>query len=134
MIARLVHVIRLALEDGQIATKFGLEGPLRYALRAYLCRQGYGWTAADTLAKDMVDAALKKLNAVRPSWNEGQLEWTIHAGTLIERTHCKRCHKPLPEGHHKFCSNLCAGQHNGRIYRLMEMNENQAVRTAIRWI
>lgn len=126
MIARLAKVIRDAYQDGQIASVFGLEGPLRHALRADLCRQGYGWRSADILAQDMVDAAQRRLGAQRPSWDEGQPEWAIHAGTLIERTLCIRCKKPLPETHHKFCSQLCTQAHFKVIDSRKEATEERA--------
>ncbi|QFQ89880.1 hypothetical protein F8A10_20925 (plasmid) [Paracoccus kondratievae] len=74
------------------------------------------------------------MNAQRPSWDEGQPEWTIHAGTLIERTRCVRCHKPLPEGHFKFCSNTCAASHSHRLARMKDAEEDQVIRLATRLI
>lgn len=68
------------------------------------------------MAREMLADAFRMAGAVRPSWNEGQLEWTIEAGTLIERTRCVRCHKPLPEGHHKFCGEICAGSSVGTMH------------------
>ncbi|MGA0617417.1 hypothetical protein [Paracoccus sp. KR1-242] len=134
LVKELVAAIRLAFEAGATATLFGLEGPLRAAIRADLCRIGWRWQDADGMARELLDNAFSVVRATRPSWNEGQPEWTVHAGTLIERTLCVRCHKPLPEGHHKFCGNSCAVAHGARITRLKEMDEDRVVRSAIRWI
>ncbi len=130
LVKELVAVIRLAFEAGATASLWGLEGPLRAGIRADLCRQGWKWQDADDMAREMLAAAFRKVNAVRPTWNEGQLEWTIHEGTLIERTRCVRCHKPLPEGHHKFCSNTCAVSQSHWLARLARANEDLAVRMA----
>src|SRR5690606_11006107 len=99
LVKELVAVIRLAFEAGATATLFGLEGPLRHGIRSDLCRQGWGWDDADQMAREMLATAFRAANATRPSWEEGQLEWSIQAGTLIERSRCIRCHGPLPEGH-----------------------------------
>lgn len=125
LVKELAGVIRLAFTAGATATLFGLEGPLRAGIRADLCRQGWAWQDADDMAREMLDEAFRAVRATRPSWNEGQLEWTIHAGTLIERTRCVRCHKPLPEGLHKFCGRLCANAHNGNQARIKEANEHR---------
>jgi len=134
LVKELVAAIRLAFEAGATATLFGLEGPLRAAIRADLCRNGWRWQDADSMARELLDNAFSVVRATRPSWNEGQLEWTVHAGTLIERTCCIRCHKPLPEGHHKFCGHLCKTSHYGRVARIKEMDEERVVRSAARWI
>ena len=130
----LVGVIRLAFEAGATATLFGLEGPLRHAIRSDLCLQGWRWTDANAMARDLMDDAFRRVNATRPTWNEGQLEWTVEAGTLIERTRCIRCHAPLPEGHHKFCGELCANAHNKNINRMRAGSEDLAVHIATRLI
>ena len=70
----LVGVIRLAFEAGATATLFGLEGPLRHAIRSDLCLQGWRWTDANAMARDLMDDAFRRVNATRPTWNEGQLE------------------------------------------------------------
>ncbi|UFS64543.1 hypothetical protein LO749_10270 [Paracoccus denitrificans] len=134
LVKELVAVIRLAFAAGATATLFGLEGPLRAGIRADLCRQGWRWQDADDMAREMLDEAFRAVRATRPGWDEGQPEWTIHAGTMIERTCCARCHAPLPEGRRRFCSDLCRNSHHGHISRLKEMDEARAVRSAIHWI
>lgn len=134
LVKELVAVIRLAFAAGATATLFGLEGPLRAGIRADLCRQGWRWQDADDMAREMLGEAFRAVRATRPGWDEGQPEWTIHAGTLIERTRCARCHAPLPEGHHKFCSNVCAASYNQRFTRLKQAQGEKAVMLATRWI
>ena len=126
-------MIRLAFEAGATTSLFGLEGTLRQAIRSDLCLQGWRWIEADAMARELMDNAFRVARAVRPTWNEGQPEWVIEAGTLIERTRCAHCHKPLPEGHHKFCSNLCSNTYHSRLTRMREGNENQVLKAAI-WL
>ncbi|RCW86619.1 hypothetical protein [Paracoccus lutimaris] len=131
LVKELAAVIRLAFEAGATASLFGLEGPLRAGIRADLCRQGWRWIGADDMAREILAEAFRRVNAVRPSWEEGQQEWAIHAGTLIERTRCVRCHKPLPEGHFKFCSNTCGASHHQRMATRKWASDETAVRLAI---
>lgn len=133
LVANLASAIRLAFEAGATATLWGLEGPLRAGIRSDLCRQGWGWLNADLAARDMLAEAFRRVRAVRPSWDEGQPEWVVHAGTLIERTRCARrgCGRDLPEGHHKFCSRLCQLAHNSSIARMKEASADNAVEMAV---
>lgn len=131
LVKELAGVIWLAFEAGETGSLFGLEGPLRHAVRSDLCLQGWKWKDAESVAKDAMDEALGAVGATRPSWNEGQLEWTIEAGTLIERTRCVRCHAPLPEDRHKYCSDICAQGHHRWIARRKEASEDLAIRLAI---
>lgn len=132
LVIKLAGVIRQTYEAGETGSIWGLEGPLRHAIRADLCLQGWGWETADAVARDVLREAFRAANARRPSWEEGQLEWTIEAGTLIERTRCLHCHGPLPEGHHKYCGSLCNSASWKRIKAIKEANEDRAVRMAIR--
>lgn len=135
LVRELAGAIRLAFESGITASLFGLEGPLRAEIRGDLCLQGWRWQDADDMARELLDNAFRVVRANRPPWDEGQPEWTIHAGTLIERTRCVRCHKDLPEGHHKFCSSLCAWAHAGALANLKKTDEDLTVRLATQnWI
>ena len=127
---QLARLMRTAFASGQIAYVGGLEAPLRHGIRASLCLGGWKWRDADRAAMATVEGALKRVRTVRPSWYEGQPEHTIQAGTLVERSRCVECHKPLPEGHFKFCSSGCASTHHSRFARLQEANEDQVVWTA----
>lgn len=84
------------------------------------------------MARELLGEAFRAMNATRPTWNEGQPEWVIEAGTLIERTRCVRCGNPLPEGHHKFCSHLCSSVHHMRLSALKVASEDQVVRSVTR--
>jgi len=134
LVRQLAAAIQLAFEAGATATLFGLEGPLRHAIRSDLCLQGWSWTEADSMARDMLEQAFRAARASRPAWNEGQKEWTLDGGTLIGHTRCIRCCKPLPEGHFKYCSHLCTSAHHNAIARIKNANEDQAVKLAIRSI
>ncbi|QJC83463.1 hypothetical protein HGN32_04445 [Cereibacter sphaeroides] len=124
--------MRAAFAEGRAASLFALEGPFRHAIRSGLCLQGWKWDAADEMAAAMVAEALRKAGVKRPSWNEGQPEWTIESGALIEHTRCQRCHKPLPEGHQKFCSSICKRSHHSRLSALRHADAETAIRMAIR--
>lgn len=128
LVKELARVIRLAFEAGATGSLWGLEGPLRAGIRSDLCLQGWTWETADLVTRDVLADAFRLAGArMRPTWNEGQPEWVIHEGLLIERTRCANCHKPLPEGHHKFCSDLCAASSRNRIYWLKQADEDRAV-------
>lgn len=131
VVKEIAEAIQQAFEARNISTLFGLEGPLRHKIRAELCLQRWRWIDADRMALEMLADAFTSLKAERPEWNEGQLEWTIEAGTLIERTRCVRCHNPLPEGHYKFCSRLCNTSHSGRMSVLRKAGEEEALRMVI---
>lgn len=131
LVRDLVRVIRLAFENGATASLFGLEGPLRAEIRSALCLQLWRWHQADAYALLALQDAFRIVRAVRPSWYEGQREWTVEAGTLIERTRCARCHKPLPEGHFKFCSRICNTSHANRMHRFREADEKTAIHMAV---
>lgn len=132
--SEIAGVIRLAFASGEIASLWGLEGTLRASLRADLCLRGWSWSVADQAARDIVAGAHRLIGAERPDWYEGQPEWTIEAGTLIERTRCVRCHKPLPEGHYKYCSGLCSAAHHMRQSRIRHAEGERAAEMAVRFL
>jgi len=126
----LARVIKLAFAAGDTGSLFGLEGPLRAGIRSDLCLAGWQWETADLMARDLLAAAFKRARAVRPSWYEGQPDWVIHEGLLIERERCVRCGKRLPDGHKKFCSRLCADAHFQRMAVLRKGSEDVVVKIA----
>jgi hypothetical protein len=87
---------------------------------------------ADQAAKDIVAGAHRLLGAERPSWYEGQPEYIISSGDLIERTRCACCHKPLPDGRPKFCSDICRTAKNARQSRIREASDERAADMAVR--
>lgn len=134
LLASLVALHRLSKDAGQVVTYFALEGTLRAAVRSDLCLQGWSWSEADQVARTLLAEVYRTLRAERPSWGEGQPEWVQHAGTLIERTRCAKCHKTLPEGHSKFCSRICATSFHDRLAKVRRANEDQIAALASGWI
>ena len=125
--SELARVIRLAFEAGDTGSLFGLEGPLRAGIRHDLCLAGWRWADADFMARELLDEAHRRARAARPTWYEGQPEWTIQGGVLIERTRCVKCGSQLPDGHKKYCSRLCAAAHHKQLTALREGSEETAV-------
>lgn len=134
LVADLAGVIQMAFEAGATASLWGMEGPLRHAIRSDLCLRGWKWLEAEKMARDVLEDAFRKVNAKRPDWEEGQPEWAIATNILIERTLCVNCHKPLPGGHWKFCGDLCASNHSRRLNYRKEADEDRAISLAIRSI
>lgn len=95
-------------------TPFAAEGPCRAGIRESLCLDGWRWSRADDEAADIVAAALAEVGARRPTWQQGQPEYTQPGALPILRQHCINCAKPLPEGHYKFCCRPCAKAYASR--------------------
>lgn len=89
-------------------TPFAAESPCRHGIRASLCLQGWSWPEADAVAVEIVTAALSIVGAKRPTWAQGQPEWTQPGVLPILRERCARCGKSLPEGHRLWCGPVCA--------------------------
>ncbi|NTI41611.1 hypothetical protein [Rhizobium rhizogenes] len=89
-------------------SKFENEGSVRHGLRAAMCLGGNRWVLADIEADSVIQEALSKIGAKRPSWAEGQRDYTdpMHI--------CAWCGQDLPaevtSGARKgrFCSFVCA--------------------------
>lgn len=96
--------------DAGRSSKFEYEGAVRHGLRSGFCLDGLPWSKADARASAIVTEALRRIGAERPSWLQGQPEWTQDGYRPITYLLCQRCGKPLPpdarEGT-KFCSNPC---------------------------
>lgn len=108
-------------------TPFAIEGPARAAIRARLCESGWKWGQADAAADEAVQAALSRVGAERPTWQQGQPEWTQEAVLPILRETCARCGKPLPEetqGPTKYCGPVCAAA--TRVYRRSREDKEEA--------
>lgn len=93
-------------------TPFAVEGPCRAGIRSSLCLKGWSWALADLVASEIVTAALNTVGAKRPTWLEGQPEYTQPGALPIERERCLRCRKPLPDGHLKFCCDECKSNYH----------------------
>lgn len=85
---------------------FELEGTTRAGLRSGLCRNGYAWPRADREAETLVAEALHLIGAKRPTWIEGQ--WQYTAG----QDYCWTCRGALDEeartNKARFCCPECA--------------------------
>jgi len=117
--ARRRHLIDRAatiLRKGE-PSKFQFEAACRHGFRSSFCLQGWSWIEADQAAADIVAAALLLVGAERPTWQEGQPEWTQDGVLRVERDDCLRCRAPLPEGHYKFCSSECGLAYRNAIAR-----------------
>lgn len=109
-VEKIAAFMKAARDNGDAPTLLNFEGPFRHGLRVRLIGDGWRWQEADDMAADIVATALTRIGAARPTWEEGQPEYSQNgAGALIERTRCVRCHRGLPEQHTKYCSDICAG-------------------------
>lgn len=116
LVDTVARLMKAAKESGAAATLLNFEGPCRHGLRSRLTLEGWGWQDADAIAADIVASALRQIGAQRPTWAEGQPEWSQQgAGALIDRIRCIHCHNPLEGIQRKFCSDLCGVAHYRRI-------------------
>lgn len=85
---------------------FEHEGSTRAGVRSALCLAGYGWQRADNEAAALVSTALHLIGAKRPSWDEGQWQYTH------PRENCYRCNRPIDDEDQargfRYCSDVCA--------------------------
>lgn len=123
---RLIDQTAAILRRGE-PTYFALEAFMRHGLRSGLCLRGWHWHDADELAKEVISAALNQIGAKRPTWKQGQPEWTQEGVITIERERCIRCGWKLPEGHLKFCSALCGAAQNKELHRRFEAEQVEAL-------
>jgi len=116
-----VKKVVVILRSGR-ASKFEFEAACRHGLRRALCLQGWRWQDADSAAAVVVDTALRQIGAVRPSWQQGQPEWTQDGHAPVERTRCVRCGVKMPPAGNgndrKFCSYLCRNAHNLAVAKI----------------
>jgi hypothetical protein len=78
-----------------------------HSLRANLCLLGFSWVLAHVLATDVVMRALDQIGARRPSWIEGQREFTSLGYTMRVDVNCWQCGDQLPMFRKKYCSDEC---------------------------
>jgi hypothetical protein len=126
---RVIHVIAVMLNGGE-PTVFALEAACRHGLRRGLILTGCSWTAADKIAAWVVRRALHELNAVRPTWIQGQPEYLQDGVVVFERTRCLHCGWRLPEGHFKFCSDRCNSAFRQAVFGEDRREERAATRIA----
>lgn len=116
IVAAICQVIREDWREGRNPTLLNHEGALWAALRSGLCLEGLPWAEADHEARDMLQLAFAKTGAKRPTWQQGQREFT-EAGVIREtRLRCAQCDAPLEPEQKTFCSRRCADAHKARRY------------------
>lgn len=128
MVEHITELMRKAHAAGA-PSRFTFEASCRHGLRRGLCLQGWPWRQADEAAADIVATALRRLGASRPTWYEGQPEWTQDGVKAVEYLHCKRCRGPIPEDRRVFCSYECKMWHHaerGRQAREEDIKAGQA--------
>lgn len=105
--ALVVRVMKVL--DQHNNTVFEFEGACRHHVRSELCLEGWRWDHADALAAEVLEAALRRLGAQRPSWEEGQHLHAQHGYILFKRTRCVRCGWQIPTEDPRavFCSTAC---------------------------
>lgn len=89
-------------------TPFENEGPVRAGIRSAMCLQGHSWPQADLDAEKILSSAFRFMGAKRPTWEEGQPNYTVPA------ENCRWCAMPVPDelmtggNHSHYCSDVCA--------------------------
>ena len=77
-----------------------------HGLRVRFILDGLSWDRAQSLADEIVKAALDRIGARRPSWEQGQPE-CVHETSFVQHTRCGRCGKNLVEDQRRYCSTVC---------------------------
>lgn len=128
------HMVRLVADilRGAEPTPFAFEATCRHRIRAALCLKGWSWQEADDIGKDIVEAALRQVGAVRPTWKEGQPEYTQEGHVPADRTRCIRCNRPLEGYQRKFCGSLCANAHNMALASVRAAEDAEAYDKLVR--
>jgi hypothetical protein len=86
---------------------FEFEGSARAGLRSSLCMKGHGWSLSDHEAAGIVRDGLRRIGAVRPTYEQGQRYYAD------PRENCRWCYGPIDEedmsGNRSrlFCSDHC---------------------------
>jgi hypothetical protein len=139
--AEMVRRVAEILDDPDAPSRFTHEGACRHGLRSAFCLAGAKWEVADTMAASIVSAALASIGARRPTWWEGQPEWTQDGFVPVERTTCVVCAGPLPEDERslsfprKYCSRGCkaVAQHQrAKIVGLQRSRSEYLAELAVR--
>lgn len=74
----LVDSVMDVLSDWRLSP-FENEGPVRAGIRAALCLKGHRWDRSDLEASLVVSAGFRRMIIERPTWDQGQREYTIAA-------------------------------------------------------
>lgn len=102
-------------------SKFEHEAACRYGLRLGLINRGAAWDDADVESASIVNAALDKIGATRPTFLQGQREFTTPP------ENCQRCGRELDDeargNYRRYCSDTCrnaARAYAADFYRVTE--------------
>ncbi|WP_288427089.1 hypothetical protein [uncultured Agrobacterium sp.] len=110
---------------------FEKEAITRHTLRAALCMKGHSWAVSDAEAASLVHAAFMNIGVPRPSWDQGQLEYS-DVNSL-----CAWCMKEIPDSLQglkrlvRFCSVECAKTAFVIRDYASSQRENQIARSAL---
>ncbi|OYX13420.1 MAG: hypothetical protein B7Z15_07355 [Rhizobiales bacterium 32-66-8] len=123
--ARMIEALATILRRAE-PTAFAFEGVMRSNIRARLCLKGWHWRDADGAAEDVVEGALARVGAVRPTWKQAQPEWTQDGVITLERFTCVNCGSLIPPEHRKYCSSTCYETYRSRIWFQFRREELKA--------
>ncbi|MDI7864098.1 hypothetical protein MRS76_19295 [Rhizobiaceae bacterium n13] len=89
------------------SSPFENEGAARAGIRAAMCMRGHSWSVAEAEAASLLTASFLKIGAQRPSWEQGQREYTT------PEENCRWCGcdiaADLMTGRaSRYCSEVCA--------------------------
>lgn len=114
-------------------TMFRFEAALRTGFRQKFCLAGWHWHDADDAAFEIVETALRRLGAVRPTWQQGQSDYVRDGAmfTTLMLTRCVHCGKALEEDRWRFCSDLCAGVVHKRHQAVAHAEDERILREII---
>lgn len=122
--------MRAEWEEGRTPTRLNHEAATRHGIRASLCWQGWSWQDADTMAAEIVTAALDRIGAKRPTWLEGQPA-AFQDGASVPRERCLGCGAALlGEVGHAFCSRGCRRRWTLGIREKVEADDRRAAEIA----
>ncbi|MER9199664.1 hypothetical protein NKH74_10645 [Mesorhizobium sp. M0933] len=101
-----VIVDRLAtiLKSSNVSV-FQYEAPARHGLRQAMLAKGFAWQRSDDEAHRLISAAFHRIGAVRPTWQQGQREYTI------ARENCSWCRGELDDEQIARNERFCCGEH-----------------------
>ncbi|MFC5421041.1 hypothetical protein ACFPOB_15900 [Bosea eneae] len=121
--ARFVDNCVTIMGDGT-PSHFEFEGACRSGIRSGLCEEGWSWREADRAAAIVVETALNRIGAIRPTWAEAQADFAIDP--MIERVFCAHCGMRIPPDRVssngtpvKWCSDEC-----GHVARTILKNKS----------
>lgn len=126
----LVETVATILKDGR-PTYFAFEASCRHGIRSGLCLDGWKWQEAEATADDLVSAALRQIGAIRPTWAQGQPEYTEPVASRC--LHCRRIMPEVEEGRErrKYCSHECFRAYHQA--RWAADHREEAIATAQAW-